>query len=373
MNERRAFLTTGLTAGSAILSAKTALGSQANSALNVGLIGCGNRGMYVSGIFARNEFARIGAICDIYDDKITAAQAKYSGAKAYKKAEELANSEVDAVLIATPIVLHPEHFEIAVKAKKHIYMEKAAGVDAKGCLRVKAAAQRADKTKRISMGFQQRYGKDYQTAYARIKAGEFGAVKMIRAAWLGGGPPIKDGHAAGEEKIRNWFFYRDMSGDIIVEQDCHNFDVIHWFMGKTPVKAAGHGTQAIRKKGDIMDSLGVTFQFADGLVFSYSAHQFGNPSVFSDVGETFMCEKGTVRTSRQGITIWKERGKAPEEIPTKYDITQDAVNQFIEGSRKGEIENAALWGADSTLMAVMAREAIYKGREMTWDQTLKGA
>jgi myo-inositol 2-dehydrogenase / D-chiro-inositol 1-dehydrogenase len=366
MNDRRKFLATGL----GVVAPRIAFGSQANSALSVGLIGCGGRGMYVSGIFARNEFAKVTTICDIYDDKIAAAQAKYSGAKVFKKAEELCQSDVDAVLIASPIVLHPDHFEMAVKAKKHIYMEKAAGVDAKGCLKVKRLAQSADKTKRISMGFQQRYGKDYQTAYQRIKSGEFGAIKMIRAAWLGGGPAYKEGHDASEEKIRNWFFYREMSGDIIVEQDCHNFDVVHWFMGKTPVKASGHGTQAIRKKGDIMDSLSVSFQFDNGLVFSYSAHQFGGQSAFSDVSETFMCENGSVRTSRQGITIWKPKA-APEEIPTKYDITQDAVNQFVDGARKGELENAALWGAESTLMAVMAKEAIYRGKEMTWEQTLK--
>ena len=47
-------------------------GSQANSAMTLGLIGCGNRGMYVSGIFAKNEFARVAAICDIYEDRIEA-------------------------------------------------------------------------------------------------------------------------------------------------------------------------------------------------------------------------------------------------------------------------------------------------------------
>jgi hypothetical protein len=92
---------------------------------------------------------------------------------------------------------------------------------------------------------------------------------------------------------------------------------------------------------------------------------------FQDVSETFMCERGTVRTSRQGITYWKDRTQPPEEVKTTYDITIDAVNQFIEGARTGKIENAALWAADSTLMAVMAREAIYAGREMTWEKTLK--
>ena len=54
------------------------------------------------------------------------------------------------------------------------------------------------------------------------------------------------------------------------------------------------------------------------------------------------------------------------ETPTSYDITEDAVNQFVEGARTGKIENAAPWAVESTLTAIMAREAIYKGKEMTW-------
>ncbi len=106
MSDRRQFIGAGIS----ILAPRTVFGSQANSALTVGVLGCGNRGMYVSGIFAKNEYARISAFCDIYDDKIAKATEKYSGAKAFRKAEEMIASDVDAVLIATPIVLHPEHF-----------------------------------------------------------------------------------------------------------------------------------------------------------------------------------------------------------------------------------------------------------------------
>jgi myo-inositol 2-dehydrogenase / D-chiro-inositol 1-dehydrogenase len=370
-SQRRDFLAAGAT-GIMILAPKTVFGSQANSALSVGVVGVGNRGMYVSGIFAKNEYAKVTHVCDIYDDKLTAARAKYAGAKEFKDIKELLASDMDAVLIATPIVYHPEHFELAVKAKKHIYMEKAAAIDAKGCLRVLKAAKAADPTKRISMGFQQRYGKDYRKAHELVNSGEIGKIKMIRASWLGSGPPYKPGFTGNEEKIRNWYFYRDMSGDFILEQDCHNIDVLHWFTDKNPVKACGYGSRALRTEGDVLDTLSVTFQYADGLVANYSANQLGRGPAWQDVSETFMCEGGTVRTSRQGVTVWRKAGQPPEEWPTKYDITIDAVNEFVEGARTGKLENAALWGADSTLAAIMAREAIYSGKERTWEQTLKG-
>lgn len=368
---RRNFLAASAAAFS-IVSPQSVRGSQANSALTIGLVGCGNRGMYVSGIFARNEYAKVTKICDIYDDKLAAGRAKYSGVQEFKDIKELLASDVDAVLIATPIVYHPEHFELATKAKKHIYMEKAAAIDAKGCMRVLKAARAADPTKRISMGFQQRYGKDYRRAHALVTSGEIGKIRMIRAAWLGTGPAYKPNYTGQEEKIRNWYFYRDMSGDIITEQDCHNIDVLHWFTDKNPVKANGYGTRALRKEGDVLDSLSVTFQYADGLVASFSANQFGQGQAFQDVSETFMCDEGTVRTSRRGISVWRKGAKEAEEWPTPYDITIDAVNEFVEGSRTGKLENAAIWGAESTMAAVMARESIYTGREVTWDKVSKG-
>lgn len=357
-------------AGLLVVSPSAVRGSQANSALSVGLIGCGNRGMYVSGIFAKNEFARVAAVCDIYDDRLDEAEKKYSGAKRFKNLKELlARPDIDAVLIATPAVLHPEHFEAAVDARKHIYMEKPAGVTPEGCRRVIAAAKRADKTKRITVDYQQRYGRDYRKANEVVKSGELGAVKMVRASWLGNGPPLRTGHPASEEKIRNWYFYREMSGDILVEQDCHNIDVVNWFMGTHPVRVTGYGSRQIRQYGDVYDNLAATFQFENGVVFSYAADQFRTPG-FQDVSETFICEKGAVNVSRKGCTIWREN-KPVETAKTDYDITEDVVREFIEGARTGKLENAAFTAAESTLTAVMALHAIVQGREMTWDRISK--
>ncbi len=358
-------------AGTLILKPEQVRGSQANSALTLGLIGCGGRGMYVSGLFAKNEFLKVTAICDIYDDRLAEARGKYTGAKEYKAYKDLLASDVDAVLIATPAYLHPEHFEAAVNAKKHIFCEKPVGVDVKGVQRVVNAAKKADPSKRISFDFQQRYGKDYRKAYEIVKSGELGAIKMVRAAWIGGGPRVKSGHPQSEEKIRNWFFYRDLSGDIIIEQDCHNIDVVNWFTGMHPVKANGYGSRMVRKVGDILDNLSLSYQFSNDLVFSYSASQVVSGG-FQDVSETFMCEKGSVNVSRRGYTIYRDPKTPPETVVTKYDITMDGVNEFIEGARTGKLENAAPWAAESTYTAIMGQQAIYQGKEMTWDKIAKG-
>ena len=373
-NRRDFFASAGTVGSFYIMKPSTALGSQANSALSVGLIGAGRRGSYDAGIFAKNEFAKVSHVCDIYDDQIAAALKQFSGAKTFKNIDDLLASDVDAVLIATPPFLHPEHFEKAVKARKHIFMEKPAGVTPAGCKRVLEAAKNADKTKRITVDYQQRYGREYRKAYEIVKSGEIGGIKAIRASWIGGGLPERSGHPQSEEKIRNWLFYKEMGGDIIVEQNCHNLDVVNWFMGTHPVKAAGYGGRAVRKHiGNIMDNLAVTFEYADGTVFSYSANQITTNNYY-DVSETFMCEKGAINVSRQGYKLYKgtNRKQPPIEVGTDYDITQDSINQFIDGARTGKLENAAPHAVESTLTAIMAREAIYSGKETTWDKTANG-
>jgi len=364
-----------------ILKPSTVRGSQANSAISLGLIGCGRRGLFDAGLFAKNEFARVAAICDIYDDQIARGAEQFAGAKTYKRYQDVFESNVDALIIATPPYQRPEQFAAAVAVKKHIYMEKPVAVDPAGCRHVLASAKKADPTKRISVGFQQRYGKDYRKAFDIVKSGQLGAIHMIRASWIAGDLPIRKGHAANEEKIRNWVWYRDASGDIVVEQDCHNFDVVNWFMGTHPVKVAGYGGRRLRTYGDNLDHLSLSFEFANGVHFSYSACQFATRG-FRDVGETFIGEKGAINTSRQGYRWFNKavdetpldkgyRTASPDEIPdevhTEYDITEDAVNSFVDGVRAGKVENAAFSAVETMYTAIMARTAIYSGKEATWE------
>ena len=153
-----------------------------------------------------------------------------------------------------------------------------------------------------------------------------------------------------------------------MEQKCQNLDVVNWFTCSHPARAFGYGGRQVRNKlGNILDNLGATFHFANGVVFSYSSTQFSTGG-YSDVSETFICERGAITTSRKGYRVYRNKDAPPLEVATTYDITKDAVDEFIDGARTGKIENAAFTAAESTLTAILAREAIYSGREMTWQQ-----
>ena len=160
----------------AIVPLMAVRGSAQNSAIKIGLIGAGSRGTYTATTMAKDPRTKITAICDVVPAQIANAKAKIGvpDAKEYKNFQDLLNSDVDAIMIATPVYLHPDHFEAAVKSGKHIYMEKPAGLDVAGCKRVMKAADGADRKINITFGFQQRYGGVYVKAKQMLDAGGIG-------------------------------------------------------------------------------------------------------------------------------------------------------------------------------------------------------
>ena len=151
-----------------IVKPETAFGSQANSRVSFGIIGTGGRGVYDGTHMTNDKNAHLAAICDIYPDRIDQAKTRIPGAdkvKSFRNYKDLlAQSDIDAVLITTPVFLHPEHFEAAVEAKKHIYCEKPAGADVAGVKRMMRAAEKSERSKVIQFGFQQRFSPEYLKA-----------------------------------------------------------------------------------------------------------------------------------------------------------------------------------------------------------------
>lgn len=374
-------------AGLMIVKPESVRGSQANSAMSLGLIGCGNRGMYVSGIFAKNEFARVAAICDIYDDKIEAAQKKYSGAQVFKDHKELLNSGVDAVLIATPAYLHPEHFEAAVEANKHIYCEKPAGADVAGVKRLMRAGERADPSKSIQFGFQQRYSREYLTAEKLLRTGKLGVMKMMTSFWiLGNEPPtgFKSPYPVKDRKIRHWGRWMELSGGAIVEQDCHGVDTLNWFAEAHPEKALGQGglRYPVHYGDWTSDHHNICYTYPKGIQGWLLSIKF--TAGYRDVREQFYGSKGMVETAR---TYYKWHGPIKtsplknaddlrdrsliERGDSKREITIDAVEFFYTSIIDGTPHNMARDAAESTLTSILGRMAYEFKREVTWAEMMR--
>ncbi len=353
-----------------IVSPQAVRGSQANSQISVGLIGSGGRGTYDARITHGDPRAKITALCDLFQDRIENAkrELKVESVTEYTDYHKLlANPSIDAVIIATPPYQHPEQLEAAVQARKHVYCEKPAGVDLAGCKRVMAAGKKQDPKKNLFFGYQQRYGPVYLEGYKRVTDGTIGSLSTARGYWISSDPFTRreyPGLSKEQEKLRNWFCFKDLSGDFIVEQDCHNFDVLHWFLGGLPIRAVGWGGRKVRTSMDLLDHLSLTFEWPNGIFVNFEANQL-TPRGYSKVGEEFTGTKGTVTTSRGAMVHYKGPNDS-ERIDSKRDITNDGIEKFLSNIASGEVENVAERSALSTMIALLGREALYTKKEVTW-------
>lgn len=373
---------------------ETAFGSQANSAISLGIIGTGGRGTWVGGLMLQDRRVRLTAICDVFPDRIDAAKTKIPGAdkaRAYRDHKELlAQSDIDAVYIATPVFLHPEHFEAAVNAKKHVYCEKPAGADVAGVKRLLAASQKADKTRTIQFGFQQRFSPEYLTAEKILRDGKIGDMKLMMSYWvLGGSPPtkpFKSPYPPEQQKLRHWAAWRDYSGSCIIEQDCHGVDVLNWFARAHPVKATGRG--GLRYPlvyGDwTSDHHDIIYQYPNGVEgWLISIKHTAN---YRDVKEQFYGSLGMIETARTYYK-WHGQGKPIprtnaddlrdlsllEKRDSKREITIDAAEAFFTSIVEKKPYNLAQAAADATYTALLGRMAYETKREVTWDELLRSA
>ena len=371
-----------------------AFGSQANSAVSVGVIGVGGRGQLVGGYMSDNDRAHLTAICDIYPDVIDEAKTKMHGAASAEVHRDyrdlLARSDIDAVLITTPAFLHPEHFEAAVRAGKHVYCEKPAGVTVAGAKQIARVGEQADPAKTIQFGFQQRFSPEYLTAEKILRDGKVGSVKVMASYWVVGGPPntstkpFKSPYPKDEQKIRHWYSWTDLSGGPIVEQDCHGIDVMNWFAAARPERALGSGfVRYPMPYGDrTSDHHNIIYSYPDK-VQGWMLSIKGAPGL-QTVHEDFYGSVGALVTSRQ-FYEWRgipnrdesnvpraERGLI-ERRESNHDVTIDATDAFIESIVSGKPYNMAPIAVESTLTALLGRMAYEFEREVTWDEMFRSA
>lgn len=382
---RRTFLTT-----TAMTAATHAFASGGSSDIKIALIGCGGRGTGACNqALTAGSTIKLVALVDPLEGKAQAAldilKTKHEGQvdvppdqvftnfEDYKRAFDLA----DVVLITTPPGPRPFLFEEAIKAGKHVFMEKPVAVDAAGVRRVLATAEEAKKKKlNVCVGFQRHYDPNYIDAVKRIHDGEIGDLVYGRVYWNGSsrpGYPREEGESELHYQIRNWYFFTWMSGDHILEQHCHNLDVANWVLqGRMPVKAVGQGGRQVRRakeNGTIFDHHTVEFEYDNGFRLLSQCCQIGGKCQ-RDVSEHFHGIKGSADLGNGAKFLINGEPPGGKRSRNKYDPYQLEHDAFFENIRTGKLRIDAEYAAYSTLMGVMGRMATYTGQVITWEQAL---
>src|SRR5216117_4399234 len=405
--DRRTFLGT-TTAAAAAMFIKPALvhGTKANSAIRVGVLGCGGRGTEDAANLVDTGGARVVALADLFQDQLDAAHAQFDqmqqakgyaaldarqlfvGPRAYEQIA--ASQEVDAIVIATPPYFHPQHLDTVVAAGKHVYLEKPVAVDVPGAKRVIEIGKRAQGKLSLDVGFQIRDCPPFVELVRRIHGGALGKIICGESHYFAGylDRPAWPDATPVERRLRNWVYDRVLSGDIIVEQNIHVIDICNWVLKAHPLKASASGGRAGRPAdGDVYGNYDALFHYPDGVDVTFSSTQFAKG--WWEATERFFGTRGTSQSPYTGpLGIWGDEPWQAEGTPAK-DAAQGAFSAtgrftsnlefadrekkkaFVESITSGNFHNQAAKGSESALSCMMARTAAYKGNEVTWEETMK--
>lgn len=242
-----------------------------NDTIRVGIIGTGGRGMSLIKNTQAVDGMEIVACCDILPFRLEAGlQYAAKGAKSYQDYRDLlAQSDLDAVIIATPLYLHYEMIQAALEANKHIYCEKTMTFTIEEAKQLKPMIENSDTV--FQVGYQHRYNPVYQKVKEIIEGDEFGPLSHVECYWNRNGDwrrPVPDPKF---EKIINWRMYRDYSGGLMAELSSHQINIVNWMRGASPHKVTGFGGINYWNDGrETFDNIHALFEYEDGLKLSCS-------------------------------------------------------------------------------------------------------
>ncbi|MBX5494168.1 MAG: Gfo/Idh/MocA family oxidoreductase [Bryobacteraceae bacterium] len=332
------------TAGPAILSA---LG--ANNKVNIGVIGAGGRGYYLMERAYRGaeNLFQISAVCDAHGPRIARAQERVKSmggneAKGYADYRDiLKDPSIDAVIIATPEHLHHSMAMDALRAGKHIYLEKPIAKTIEQGFEIVREAEKARRV--VQIGTQNRSNELYKKAKEMVAQGMIGDCHYVRAFWYRNSLPdspawryaIPDGaneqntdwnrflgpapkRPFDKRRFYQWRLYWDYSGGISTDLLVHQTDITNFVLNKSlPSSCVASGgiyrwTDADDDR-EVPDTLSALYEYPnEKFHLNYSCY-FGN--VRYGYGEQFMGNEGTIEVLNRSILTYTPETFGPRTPP----------------------------------------------------------
>ena len=290
----------------------------------------------------------------------------FVGFDAYKK---VIASDVDLVLLVTPPGYRPEHFEAVINAGKHCWATKPIATDPVGVRRFIASVKVAQEKKLcVNGGTSSVSTKSAIETKQKIKAGAIGDIVSVQTLNRTGLVlHVKSGRDPSwgdmEWQHREWYSFLWICGDMLVEQAVHGITFCNWMMDMHPERVISSGGAAWRPReemyGNIYDHHDSDFIYPNGVHMHSYCRQYPQGCAMT-VGNHFFGAKGR----STGSDLGSDKGKALDGFVQEHMRMMKAIRGDAPYLNEGMVI------AEGTMTAIMAREAAYSGREITWDMIM---
>lgn len=220
--------------------------------LRIGIVGLGRLGKrHAEALAFRTRHCELVAACSPVADERSYASAQLGIGRVYEDFDAfLADPGMDAVVLVTPTSLHADQTIAALKAGKHVFVEKPLALNVADCERVLAVAQQ--RPEQVAMvGFVRRFDPSYLNAHTAVAAGDIGRPFLVRSQTCDQNDP-------------EGFFVRfaPTSGGIFMDCSVHDIDLARWMLNRPKaLRAFATGTVALHpalaELGDVDNGLAV--------------------------------------------------------------------------------------------------------------------
>jgi predicted dehydrogenase len=395
---RRGFLRTTLAASIPVAAPSflRAGGPPAAARLNLGVIGVGGQGSGHARTWTGVPEARLVAVCDVNRAQVERAKAAADSAQGDKSCaayvdfrELLARDDIDAVSIAVPDHWHALIALAALRAGKHVYLEKplAYSVDQGRAL--------VETVRHYGMvlqhGTQQRSTSTFQRAAWLARSGRLGRIHTATATspdgpqggdpnpatpppeidyefWLGPAPwkPYTPGRCHGHGGV-GWYHIRDYSGGWVTAWGSHHVDCAQWALGKDHEAPVSVEATAVFPQSGVFDTCmkwRSEMVYADGtkLIFATPAEGSGRKDVFIEG------DAGWVAADRGAIDAFPKSLLAEQPGPVAESWSTHHFRDFLQAIRDGRDPASPVESAhQSTTLCHLTNIAAVLQRPLRWD------
>lgn len=242
-----------------------------NEKARIGFIGTGSRGQYSIHAVSAIAHADIVAICDNYSPNLQQASKLCPNAKKYTDYRKLLeSSDIDGVIISTPLYLHSPMILDALSAGKHVFCEKSMALTMDECKAIYDAYQDTDRVLYFCM--QRMFDEKYIKGIQMIHDGLIGDIVGERCYWFRNHDWRRPIPSPQLERQINWRLYWDYSAGLMTELASHQLEVCCWAKQLVPESVMGMGDTVFWKDGrEVYDSVNLIYKYSDGVKINYES------------------------------------------------------------------------------------------------------
>jgi myo-inositol 2-dehydrogenase/D-chiro-inositol 1-dehydrogenase len=381
---RREFVTGTVAAGVTVMQPQWVRGTEANSHVEVGIVGLGGRGSLIARLIAeKHPGLKISSVADYFPQvaervgeslKVPKAR-RYSGLSGYKK---VIGDKVDAIVLETPPCFFPGHACAAVDAGIHVYMAKPVAADVWGCQEILKAGKKAGQQDQVFLVDFQVPTEDFnKEVVKRCHQGVIGEVGMLSSIYCDEAfsDPPKTKTIASRLQRLIWVNDIDLGGGMLVNAGIHAVDAGLWLAQGRPISVSGLGRRVkLDKHGDTHDVYSLTYAFANGLIMNHRGEHLPNTHGFTcDCAAYGQVGYGNISYQGRAILRGNKGSYRGGDVANLYGNGIDRnLDKFEREIRDKVYANDTLQrSVNSTLTTMLGRIACVKNRAVTRDEMIQ--